>query len=72
MSAFNDAPKENGINYSVCPERLAYYCYDMFFFYLNAYMETYFTLGGDGIAEKLTEYFNCWIEENISYADNIS
>jgi len=71
MTAFNNALRGNGINYTLRPERLAYYCYDMFFFYLNEYMKTYFALGNRGISEKLTEYFNCWIENEILYADNI-
>ena len=71
MTAFNGALKANRIDYILRSERLAYYCYDMFFFYLNAYMKTYFALGGDSMAKMLTDYLNGWIEEEMRYADKI-
>ena len=70
MDAFNKALRQEGINYTLRPERLAYCCYDMFFRYLTWHMETYYEIGGN-LAEDLPDYFNGWIDETIKYADNI-
>ena len=69
--AFNRELQRNGIAYELRPERLAYYCYYSFFFYLTEYLETYFDIGGVGgkMIEALEDYFGCWIEEEIRYAD---
>jgi len=34
-AAFNKALRENGIEYALRIERMAYYCYQYFFFYLK-------------------------------------
>ena len=65
MIAFNDAIRKNGINYTLRPERLAYYCYDFFFYYLNAYLDAFTQ------AYIVEEYIDGWIEESFRYADNI-
>jgi len=65
MTAFNDALRENGINYTLRSERLAYYCYDFFFFYLNAYLDA------STQADTVEEYIDGWIEESFRYADMI-
>jgi hypothetical protein len=68
MDAFYNALRENGIDYILRPERLAYYCYHMFFFYLNAYLDRFLDTGEtDGIEE----YMSGWIEESFIYADKI-
>jgi len=46
--AFHEALRQNGIAYTLRPERLAYYCYHMYFFYLNEFLDTYFELGVRG------------------------
>ena len=73
MTAFNNSLQKHGINYTSRAERLAYYCYHYFFFYLNGYMETYFDIGNgtEDMRANLKDYFNCWIEEEIKYADKM-
>lgn len=71
--AFQSALRQNGIDYVLRPERMAYYCYHSFFLYLNLYLETYFDIGdrnGD-MVEQLKDYFSCWIEDEIQYADKM-
>jgi hypothetical protein len=72
MDIFNDALRQNGIYYTLRPERLAYYCYHSFFFYLTEYLTTFFEIGNRGgdMVQKLCAYFECWIEDEIKYADN--
>ena len=63
MTAFNDNLRDNGIKYTLRPERLAYYCYDFFFYYLNAYLDAHTQ------ADIIEEYIDGWIEESFRYAD---
>ncbi|MDD2362505.1 MAG: aminoglycoside phosphotransferase family protein, partial [Oscillospiraceae bacterium] len=74
MDAFNSELRKNGMDYTLRPERLAYYCYHSFFFYLTEYMSTYFEIGNRGgeMVQKLKKYFNCWIEDELHFADTIS
>lgn len=65
---FHQALRQNGIGYTMRPERLAYYSYFTFFFYLNEY------LAGFTRAEttrEIEDYFDCWAEERIEYADRM-
>lgn len=65
---FHKSLRRNGIDYTLRPERLAYYCYYTFFFYLTEY------LAGFTQAETVREiegYFNVWVEERIEYADKM-
>ncbi len=73
MEAFNKALRQNGIDYALRPERLAYYCYHTFFWYLTEHLQTYFEIGNQGgnVCEKLVDYFNGWIEEELTFADTI-
>ncbi|MCL2055987.1 MAG: hypothetical protein FWH02_02060 [Oscillospiraceae bacterium] len=66
MKAFHGALKQNRIVYTLRPERLAYYCYHMFFFYLNAYIDRYKQIG---ITEGIEEYMRGWIEDSFQFAD---
>jgi len=69
---FNNALARRGIDYSLRPQRLAYYCYRAFFEYLTLYMYTHFELPGCLKPENLREgYFENWIKRNISYADSM-
>jgi hypothetical protein len=65
MSAFHNSLRENGINYTLQPKRLAYYCYDFFFFYLNAYLDA------NTQADTVEEYIDGWIKESVDYANMI-
>lgn len=71
VNTFHDALRANRIGYRLRPERLAYYCYHSFFFYLTEYLNAYFDLGNPNgcMAKCLDAYFHCWIEEQIKYAD---
>jgi len=71
VATFNQALKNNGIDYSLRIERMAYYCYYYFFFYLTEFLHTYFDLGKRKVADEISKYFNCWIMDNIRYDDNI-
>lgn len=63
MAAFRKSLDDNGIGYALRPERLAYYCYDFFFYYLNAFLDA---RSKAGVVE---EYIDGWIEESFRYAD---
>ena len=63
--AFHNALCNNGIDYTLRPERLAYYCYDFFFFYLNAFLDAC------AQADTIEEYLNGWITESFKFADEI-
>ena len=63
-NAFRDALRQNGIIHTLRSERLAYYCYQFFFFYLTAF------LNGFAQANTIEEYLDCWIEESIRYAES--
>ena len=73
MDTFNKEMQKNSINYTLHPERLAYYCYHMFFWYMTEHLETYFEIGNRGgdMHEKLIDYFSGWIEEELKFADTI-
>ena len=66
--AFDDALRQNGIHYILRPERLAYYCYDFFFFYLCSYLDGF--TQSDPVRE-IEEYIDGWIEKSFEYADNV-
>jgi hypothetical protein len=73
-TGFNEALKQRGINYTLRPERLAYYCYHSYFWYLTKYMETFLEYGdpNGALTAEVTDYLaNSWIKENISYADKM-
>jgi len=63
--AFHDALRQNDIAYTLRPERLAYYCYDFFFFYLTAFLDV------SAQADTVEEYIDGWIEWSFEYADKI-
>jgi len=68
MEAFHAALRHNGIDYQLRPERLAYYCYYMFFYYLNAFLNTHFELGSHA---GLKDYLSGWIEDSFAFAERI-
>lgn len=66
---FNDTLKASKIPYQLRPERLAFYCYHMYFFYLGEFLTVH------SISDKsqnIIEYFeNGWIKNRIKFADTI-
>lgn len=68
--AFESALHQNGIQYALRQERIAFFCYHMFFFYLNELLEDFILYGR---FKKLESYFSgdWWVEERIQYADKI-
>ena len=71
--AFHQALCQNAIDYQLRPERLAYYCYHMFFWYLTTQLEAYFAIGnaGGNHYQEIADYLTCWLEDNLAYADRI-
>ena len=65
MDAFHEALRHNGIQHTLRPERLAYYCYNYFFFYLAAFLDA------SSNADTIEQYINGWIEESFRFADGI-
>ena len=71
VKAFNDAMRKNNIDYVLRPERLGYYCYNSFFWYLTKELDFYLEYGDE--SGELTQIIaadveNSWIYENIEYA----
>jgi Ser/Thr protein kinase RdoA (MazF antagonist) len=73
MKAFNGALRQSGIDYAVRPERLAYYCYHSFFWYMTEYLGTYLEIGdrGGDMCARISGYLTGWIEEELRYADTM-
>ncbi|MDR1532427.1 MAG: aminoglycoside phosphotransferase family protein [Clostridiales bacterium] len=67
-TAFNEALRRHRVEYALRPERLAYYCYHMFFFYLTAFLEGFTKTEPE---REISEYFDGWIEERIHWADGV-
>ena len=64
--AFQNALRQNGIVHTLRPERLAYYCYHYFFFYLTSYLDAF---KQSETVREIEEYIDNWIEGSIQYAD---
>jgi hypothetical protein len=64
--AFQYALRQNGIEHILRPDRLAYYCYHYFFFYLTSYLDGFTQLD---TVQEIEEYIDGWIEASIKYAD---
>ncbi|MEN6312837.1 MAG: hypothetical protein ABFD25_01175 [Clostridiaceae bacterium] len=73
MDAFHEALRQNGIAYTLKPDRLAFYCYHNFFLYLTEYLAAFHDLPDmrSALLEGITEYFDGWIKENLQYAGGI-
>ena len=63
--AFQNALYGNGIEHTLRPERLAYYCYDFFFYYLTSFLDA------SAKTKTVKEYIDGWIEGSFEYADKI-
>jgi hypothetical protein len=71
-NAFNRSLRENGIDYALNRDILAFYCYHFWFNYLNFYLETYFENGSPKILQEIDEYLVGWITDNMEYAEGIN
>jgi len=67
MREFQKALRQNGIHYTLRPERLAYYCYHMYFYYLNEILDTHFALGGEAV--YLTDYLDGWMNNTRAFCE---
>jgi len=66
---FDDTLKKNNIPYQLRLERLAFYCYHMFFFYLGEFLEGHKVYDKSArIEDYLTD---SWITERIRFAEEI-
>jgi len=65
----------NIINYDLKIERLCYYCYYSFFYYLAEYLKAYIfveSIYKKDVYTSLISYFDsCWIFKQLSFADGI-
>jgi hypothetical protein len=68
MQAFHGALRQNGIGYTLRPERLAYYCYHMYFYYLNVILDAHFALGGM-VTAYLADYLGGWMNDNRAFCE---
>lgn len=68
VSLFNQTLHENRVAYELQPQRLAFYCYHMFFYYLVEFLKG-FTKGG--LLKEVRDYFESWIMERMEYAETI-
>ena len=71
MKLLHEVFRENGITYRVRPERLAYYCYASFFYYLHAYLSGIHLFTREeplrAITDGLSEFFgpDYWVHRCI-------
>jgi len=63
--AFDKALRDAGIEYKLRPERLAYYCYQFFFYYLNSFADA------RSDAAVIEDYIDNWIPESFRWADSL-
>lgn len=67
---FNDTLQANGIDDRLHPERLAFYCYHMFFFYLGEFLQVH---PMQDKSQRIRAYFeDGWILSRIRFADTIA
>ena len=72
--AFHEALHNNGITYTLRPERLAYYCYHYFFYYLTSYLDAlpHVETGQlESYIKIIEEYLDSWVQESFDYVDLI-
>jgi len=74
QETFQNALRRNGIHYVLRPERLAFYAYHFFFYYLTELLEAFVQTGG---VQRMEEYLGGqgadggWVEDCFRYADKI-
>lgn len=76
VKTINTVLKQNNISYMLNPDRLCFYCYYSFFYYLTEYIQVYFCLksesAGAELAEYFFNYFHSWIFTPLSAANKYS
>lgn len=66
---FNSTLQKNHIPYELRPDRLAFYCYHMYFFYLSEFLMVHPVCDK---SERIADYLeNGWIKGRIEFADTI-
>lgn len=66
---FNNTLKANGIPYQLRLERLAFYCYHMYFFYLGEFLMVHSI---HDKSQRIAEYLeDGWIKSRIQFADTV-
>ncbi len=75
LDEINNTLAENGINYQLNYDRLAFYAYSSFFYYFHECFRCLFELENkekqDMLAEEIPDMFNCWITVQLDAADKI-
>lgn len=77
LKLFNEIMKKNGIDYTLKKERLCYYCYSYFFYYLAEYLEWLENAKGEEAAKKILKeiksiFLNSnWLNENMVLAEKV-
>lgn len=74
LEEINTTLRKNNINYTLRQERLGYYCYYFFFYYLDEYLQSIEGAAGEkqkqAIVENFIEYLtNSWIYKRLNIAD---
>ncbi|MFA6309290.1 MAG: hypothetical protein WC677_06065 [Clostridia bacterium] len=75
IKMINDILLANEIRYKLNNDRLAYYCYHSFFYYMYEYLSCYFEIEdnvSEDIAKGILGFFDCWIKKPIEIADGYS
>ena len=66
---FHDTLRANNIFYQLRPERLAFYCYHMYFFYLTEFLTVHAQYDQ---SQRILEYFeDGWIKSRITFANTL-
>ena len=66
---FDNTLKENHIPYRLRPERMAFYCYHMYFHYLHEFLMVHPQCD---MSQRITEYMeDGWIRSRIRFADTL-
>ena len=69
VKLFNDTLRQNGIAYTLRPQRFAFYCYHMLFYYLGEFLEDVISHGDT--TELKGFLAESWIWERVKFADKI-
>lgn len=73
MSSIQHVLDIEGIDYHLQPDRLAFYAYYSFFYYLQEYLTCFFEAGKENqneLIDQVSSFFDGWIEGPIHACDN--